>query len=96
MLRIEPLKDDQAPSAILELVDGPKDIRFAMTARTIARQRERGEEMNEMTKKNMEKVVRYREDGEEEMEDMIAKLGKLKVGNRDNSDNQEKRWGGKV
>jgi len=96
VLRIEPLKDDQAPSAILELVDGPKDIRFAMTARTIARQRERGEEMNEMTKKNMEKVVRYREDGEEEMEDMIAKLGKLKVGNRDNSDNQEKRWGGKV
>ena len=96
MLRIEPLKDDQAPSAILELVDGPKDIRFAMTARTIARQRERGEEMNEMTKRNMEKVVRYREDGEEEMEHMITRLGKLKVGNRDNSDNQEKRWGGKV
>jgi len=96
VLRIEPLKEDQAPSAILELVDGPKDIRFAMTARTIARQRERGEEMNEMTKRNMEKVIRYREDGEEELEQMVTKLGKLEVGERDNSDSQERRWGGKV
>lgn len=41
MLRIEPLNehDDQAPSAILQLVDGPKDMRFAMTARTIVRER---------------------------------------------------------
>lgn len=67
-----------------------------MTARTIARQRKRGEEMNEMTKKSLEKVIRYREDGEEEMEKMITKLGTLQVGNRDNAETSERRWGGKI
>ncbi|KAI9754727.1 MAG: hypothetical protein M4579_004574 [Chaenotheca gracillima] len=38
VLRMEPMKDDAAPSAILELLDGPKDMRFAMTARTLATQ----------------------------------------------------------
>lgn len=96
MLRIEPLKDDQAPSAILELVDGPRDMRFAMTARTIARQRGEGEEMNEMTLRNFEKVTKYRLDGEAELEKMVEKLHSLEVGERDNAVNTEKRWGGKV
>ncbi|MCJ1351330.1 MAG: hypothetical protein MMC33_001314 [Icmadophila ericetorum] len=39
VLRLEPLKEDQAPSAILELVDGPRDMRFAMTAKTLVRER---------------------------------------------------------
>ncbi|KAH0533879.1 hypothetical protein FGG08_007503 [Glutinoglossum americanum] len=39
VLRVEPLKDDQAPSAILELVDGPRDMRFALTAAVVARER---------------------------------------------------------
>ncbi|PBP18628.1 50S ribosomal protein L17 [Diplocarpon rosae] len=96
VLRIEPLKEDQAPSAILELVDGPKDMRFAMTARTIARQRAAGEKMNEMTERNMEKVTRYRKDGSKEMESMVRKMSKLAVEERDNASNLERRWGGKV
>lgn len=41
VLRIEPLNKhhDQAPSAILELVDGPRDMRFAMTAKSLLRER---------------------------------------------------------
>nr|UPX44723.1 mitochondrial 54S ribosomal protein L8 [Penicillium fuscum] len=41
VLHIESLNrnHDQAPSAILELVDGPRDMRFAMTAKTLARER---------------------------------------------------------
>ncbi|KAH8596430.1 ribosomal protein L17 [Bisporella sp. PMI_857] len=96
VLRVEPLKDDQAPSAILELVDGPKDMRFAMTARTIARQRKEGQEMNEMTKRNIEKVVRYRKNGEKELEDMVQKMSKLEFPPRDNSKTDERRWGGTV
>ena len=40
VLRTQP-KDayDQAPSAILELVDGPRDMRFLMTAAAVARDR---------------------------------------------------------
>ncbi|CAL3967633.1 hypothetical protein PZA11_003883 [Diplocarpon coronariae] len=96
VLRIEPLKEDQAPSAILELVDGPKDMRFAMTARTIARQRAAGEAMNEMTERNMEKVTRYRKDGPKDMESMVEKMSKIAVKERNDANNHERRWGGKV
>lgn len=96
MLRIEPLKPDMAPSAILELVDGPKDIRFAMTARTIARERGEGKAVGEMTARNIDKVTRFRPDGEEALEQMVEKLADLEVGERDNAKSEEKRWGGHV
>jgi len=96
VLRIEPLKPDHAPSAILELVDGPKDMRFAMTARTIAACRGEGRDINEMTARNIEKVTRYRQNGEDELETMVEKLSELEVGVRDNAVSSEKRWGGQV
>ncbi|CAG8973347.1 hypothetical protein HYALB_00000110 [Hymenoscyphus albidus] len=96
VLRIEPQKPDMAPSAILELVDGPKDIRFAMTARTIARERGEGKKLGEMTARNFDKVTRFRPGGEEELENMVEKMGDLKVGERDNAASTEKRWGGNV
>ncbi|KAJ4402229.1 54S ribosomal protein L8, mitochondrial [Neurospora sp. IMI 360204] len=79
VLRTEP-KDQysQAPSAILELVDGPKDMRFAMTAATVARDREQKTESTDLTKKNMDKVTRFRKDGMRTFEDMVAKLRDMK------------------
>lgn len=66
---------DQAPSAILELVDGPKDMRFAMTARTVARQRENGNDfLNQLTAENVRKVTRYRNGGIEALEEAIQGL----------------------
>ncbi|KAL8841900.1 MAG: hypothetical protein Q9170_000773 [Blastenia crenularia] len=65
VLRIEPLNKhfDQAPSAILELVDGPKDMRFLMTAKTLVRERATEEGVREITARNVTKVTRYRERG---------------------------------
>jgi hypothetical protein len=77
VLRIEPEKEDQAPSAILELVDGPKDMRFAMTAKTIANVREKGNQINDMTAANIQKVTRYRPDGERDLEEMVSKFETL-------------------
>ncbi|KAK2806012.1 hypothetical protein FQN50_006027 [Emmonsiellopsis sp. PD_5] len=79
VLRVEPKKDDQAPSAILQLVDGPRDVRFAMTARTLARQRAMGngegkEGLNEITALNVKKVTRYRKDGERELEREVERI----------------------
>lgn len=73
VLRIEPIKEDQAESAILELVDSPKDMRFAMTAKTLASKPE-SEPLNKITAKNVEKVTRYRENGMESLRDMVQKL----------------------
>ncbi|OJJ49579.1 hypothetical protein ASPZODRAFT_57855 [Penicilliopsis zonata CBS 506.65] len=76
VLRVEPKKDDQAPSAILELVDGPKDMRFNMTARAVARQRSKGfETLNELTVTNVRKVTQFRKDGVEQLEQAIQQLG---------------------
>lgn len=77
MLRQEPLREDQAPSAILELVDGPKDMRFAMTARTIAKLRGDGKEINDLTAGNIVKVTRYRKGGEDALQDMVSRFERL-------------------
>ncbi|RAL00289.1 mitochondrial 54S ribosomal protein bL17m [Aspergillus ibericus CBS 121593] len=75
VLRVEPKKDDQAASAILELVDGPKDMRFALTARTVARQRAQGlETLNELTTMNVNKVTRFRKGGVADLEREIKRL----------------------
>lgn len=77
VLRVEPIKEDQAPSAILELVDGPKDMRFALTAKTIAALRRKGHDINDMTAANIQKVTRYRQNADQELEEMVQKFSRL-------------------
>lgn len=79
MLRVEPLKEDQAPSAILELVDGPRDMRFAMTAKTLVRERASTDGVRELTAKNVRKVTRFRPDGEQELERTVKVLESREV-----------------
>ncbi len=73
ILRIEPVKEDQAESAILELVDGPKDMRFAMTAKILARL-PHDKALSEMTAKNVKKVTQFRDKGMEQLQEMISKM----------------------
>jgi large subunit ribosomal protein L17 len=50
-------------------------MRFAMTARTVARQRSQGlESLNELTTLNVRKVTRFRKGGVEDLEQAIMKL----------------------
>ncbi|KAI1499866.1 ribosomal protein L17 [Biscogniauxia marginata] len=81
VLRTEPRsRYDQAPSALLQFVDGPKDLRFAMTAGAVARDRQLGRPSNALTLMNRAKVTRYREDGESAFSDMVERIGKLDLG----------------
>ncbi|KAK1081001.1 54S ribosomal protein L8, mitochondrial [Friedmanniomyces endolithicus] len=77
VLRIEPIKEDQAASAILELVDGPKDKRFALTAKTIATMRQTGHKINDMTAANIAKVTNFRKDADQELEEMVQKFERM-------------------
>lgn len=80
VLRTEPKdKYDQGESAILELVDGPKDMRFAITAAAVARDRKLGKKHTDWTVKNVAKVTQFREDGREEFEKMVEKVSQLKL-----------------
>ncbi|KAF3905769.1 hypothetical protein AA313_de0203627 [Arthrobotrys entomopaga] len=71
VLHIEPYNGDAAPSAILELVDGPKDMRFAMTAKSVARNAFEGTPIHPLTRKNIAKVTRFRQNGEEEFQKVV-------------------------
>ena len=79
VLRIEPIKEDQAASAILELVDGPKDMRFAMTARTIAKANADGKAINDMTAANIHKVTRFRPEADKDLEEMVGKFAEMEA-----------------
>lgn len=57
-------------------------MRFAMTARTVARIQEEGGEVNDLTARNIDKVTRYRKNGEDELESMVAKIKALEFGDR--------------
>lgn len=74
IMRIEARPEDQAPSAILELVDGPKDMRFAMTARTLARCRVEEKELNEITLRNVQKVTQLRSNGKQKLDETVQRL----------------------
>jgi large subunit ribosomal protein L17 len=74
VLRTESHKNDAAESAILSLVDGPRDIRFAMTAKAIARHQANDEPLSELTSLNMHKVTKFRKGGEEELAAAVEKM----------------------
>lgn len=72
----------QPKSAILELVDGPRDMRFAITARALVRQRSReelgqGSGISEVLAAHVRKVTRFREGGEEDLEREVRRLEKM-------------------
>ncbi|KAG5922864.1 hypothetical protein E4U42_005194 [Claviceps africana] len=69
---------DQAETSILEFVDGPKDSRFMMTAKTLARDRLLGRESTPLTLHNAEKVTQYR--GKKDLDDMVQKFVALQAG----------------
>ena len=71
--RTEPRdKHDQAETSILEFVDGPKDTKFMMTAKTVARDRLLGRTATPVTLMNVKKVTAYR--GEREFEEMVQRF----------------------
>jgi large subunit ribosomal protein L17 len=82
VLRIEPTKEDQAESAILELVDSPRDMRFAMTAKILARLQD-GQQINDLTARNIKKVTQFRHKGWKDLEKMVEQMKELKVDEED-------------
>lgn len=89
VLRIEPQKKDQAPSAILELVDGPRDMRFEMTAQTLASERAGGRDMHNVTMKNVKKVTQFKQNGWEKLKKEVKQLESRQRSKRASQNKQE-------
>ena len=65
----------------MSLVDGPRDLKFEMTARAWGRERAMDQEgEREMTSRNKEKVLRYR--GEEGLKDFEERAERFAVSSR--------------
>ncbi|KUI59628.1 54S ribosomal protein L8, mitochondrial [Cytospora mali] len=92
VLRTEPKdKDDQAPSAILELVDGQRDMRFAMTAAAVARDEALKQESSPITLMNVKKVTAFRKEGETEFRALVEEIKRREKNTFKASLNREKR-----
>lgn len=89
VLRCEPLKNDSAASAILSLVDGPKDIRFSMTAKALLRQQEENLPMNDITATNIRKVTRFRAGGVNELAKAVKELS---IATKEQKESEEKEF----
>ncbi|KAL7623365.1 54S ribosomal protein L8, mitochondrial [Parahypoxylon ruwenzoriense] len=83
VLRTEPKSTyDQGDSAILELVDGPRDMRFAITAAAVARDAHLGRPSSELTLRNRDKVTRYRVNGRAAFDEMVRRVDALQLSGR--------------
>ena len=75
VLRVEPKdKYDQAPSAILELVDGQREMKFSMVAMTIARCAREEKTLSAITVDNIKKLTKFRPDGEAKLMALVERL----------------------
>lgn len=83
---------DQSQSAILELVDGPADLRFTVTAAAVARDREMGKEHNELTERNMLKVTRFRKNGVVAFEEMVQQVQDLNLSGSAAEEEDKEPW----
>lgn len=88
VLKLEPRLGDNAPQSILELVGGKRDMRFALTARTVARLESQELPLDKITKKNMEGCIRSR--SEEEFRQEVELMKKEFYSTEDSIENKPK------
>lgn len=72
VLRLEARHGDNAPRSILELVDGPKEMKFALLARTVARLEAQNLPIDEKTSQEVFKVCKNKVNGEELFKQEVA------------------------
>ena len=67
------MKEDQAQSAILELVDGPRDLHFVMTAKTLAGLKY-GAKFTPAVENHIKKATQFRKNGMEKLAQMVERM----------------------
>lgn len=92
----ESMKKDQAKSAVLSLVDGPKDMRFSMTALALRREWEENLPRHPLTEVNVRKVTRFRKGGmealEKEVQHLTDKKERYEKQDREDWEKEGTRW----
>lgn len=73
VLRLEPRLGDRAEQSVVELVDGPKEMKLWLTARVVARLQLQNLPVDALTQHNVEKLVKFREGGQEEFDALVER-----------------------
>lgn len=72
IIKLEPrLGEDKAPMSVLELVDTEFEIKFWYTAKIVARLELQKLQVDALTQHNVDKLTRYRENGEQRFRDAV-------------------------
>lgn len=74
ILKLEPRLSDSAPQSIIELVDGSKEMKFWMLARVVARLEQQNLPIDSLTKLNVEKLIKFKPNGEEEFKSLVERM----------------------
>lgn len=77
VLKLEHRMYDKAPAAIIELVDGKREIKLWLTARVVARLEKQGLPIDSTTQGNIDKLLKYKENGQEEFRQLVEELKEL-------------------
>jgi len=76
VLRLEPRFGDRAEQSILELVDGPKEMKLWLTARIVARLQLQDKPVDPLTQSNIDKLIQYRENGQQHFDELVERCKK--------------------
>lgn len=71
VIRLEPRLGDNADQAIVELVDGPREMKLWLTARVVARLQQQNLPIDPLTQTNVDKLIKLRKGGKEEFDKVV-------------------------
>ncbi|KAK9448867.1 mitochondrial 54S ribosomal protein bL17m [Limtongia smithiae] len=71
VLHLEPRQWDSAPMAVLELVDGKKDLRLYLTAKAVARAETAGQKLDKATALNVKKIIAGSPEGNQVLREKV-------------------------
>lgn len=74
VLKLEPRVGDNSPQSIVELVGGKRDMKRALTARTVARYEQQGMPLHPITKKDVERILKQGPNSETEFRELVEKM----------------------
>lgn len=74
MLRLEPRLGDNAPQAVVEMVDGNKEYKFWMAARVVARLRQQGLPVDSKTKAQVQQVTQGSPERADKFEEAVKEM----------------------
>lgn len=84
VLKLEVRQGDSSPQAIIELVDGKREIKFWLVARIVARLELQGLPIDATTQNNVDKLIKFKPDGQEEFRKCVEQCKELFYSDEEN------------